>query len=346
MKIITLFIEEKAMVWGQRLFKNAQMIGKGLVAIWSVLAMIGCATMADLTAPPKEAKQPESRALAQLETEFWQVFHVGQYDKIPDLIARYQAIYIENPTYAKAAVRLGFLHVWRLSEWTRRGVTPPSHIDHATLCKTYFAEASAMIPGDARLAGFHAACIMAEADIHKNEKNLRKGYFAMLDAVNAWPEFNGFTAGYVLSNLPYNNERFDEGVEFQWQVVDECAGERVDRNQLDYRKFAALEVKNGPKRVCWNSRIAPHNFEGFFLNMGDMLVKQGKVAQAKMIYRQATYSKDYPKWPFRKVLEQRLAQADQLVEPFRRPVVPPQKPTWPVIMFHSAYSCGGCHRSK
>jgi len=35
------------------------------------------------------------------------------------------------------------------------------------------------------------------------------------------------------------------------------------------------KTKEGKKRVCWNSWIAPHNFEGFFLNMGDMLVKSG-----------------------------------------------------------------------
>ena len=36
-----------------------------------------------------------------------------------------------------------------------------------------------------------------------------------------------------------------------------------------------LETKEGARRACWNSRIAPHNLEGFFLNMGDMLVKSG-----------------------------------------------------------------------
>lgn len=314
--------------------------------LFAVLGTVSCATIAQWAAPEKKAELPDPAAFGKLESKFWDHFHHGRYEKIQELISQYQELYISNPRHARAAVRLGFLHVWRLSEWQRGGKLKPEFIDHATLCTTYFREGSQMISDDVRYFGFYAACQMAEADIHGNEKNLRKGYFNMVDAVRAWPQFNGFTAGYVLSKLPHAHERYDEGVEFQWLVLDECVGEKVDRDNLDYRKYLKNPDLSGPNRVCDNSAIAPHNFEGFFLNMGDMLVKQGKVNQARMIYRQATYHKDYSNWPFKKVLEKRIVDAEKNVAFFQREVKPPQKPTWPVIMFHSEFACGGCHRVK
>jgi tetratricopeptide (TPR) repeat protein len=325
--------------WFLSLLKGGR-FGALLLGLW------GCATLADWTAPRKLPAASQAKNLVQLDREFWSALHLGDYGKISGLITRYKAVYAADPNQAKAAVRLGFLHVWRLSEWSRLKTIGPELIDDAALCKTYFAEAAEMLPKDARLAGFSAACSLAQADISKNERNTRRAYFDMLDAVEAWPEFNGFTAGYVLGKLPYNHERYDEGVEFLWRVLDECFGEEVNRKGFDVKPFLAMEVQHGAKRACWNSEIAPHNFEGFFLNMGDMLVKQGNVEQAKMIYNQAKSSKDYQKWPYKHILESRLQQTERLVTAFRQPVNPPQKPRGPVIMFYSPFACTGCHQGR
>jgi hypothetical protein len=51
----------------------------------------------------------------------------------------------------------------------------------------------------------------------------------LLDAIEAWPEFNLFTAGYVMSRLPADSPRFKEGLEWQWRTLDVCVQERIDR---------------------------------------------------------------------------------------------------------------------
>jgi hypothetical protein len=56
------------------------------------------------------------------------------------------------------------------------------------------------------------------------------------------------------------------------------------------------ETQTGKKRPCSNSWIAPHNFEGFFLNMGGMIVKQGDTATARRVYANARLSKTYDAW--------------------------------------------------
>jgi hypothetical protein len=119
--------------------------------------------------------------------------------------------------------------------------------------------------------------------------------------------------------------------------------QKVDRAAAGWAKYLKLETTTGPKRACWNSWIAPHNFEGFFLNMGDMLVKQGDPATGRRIYATARLSKTYQQWPFKAVLEERLAQAEENVELFRDPKPGEKRRT---IMLFTDFACMGCHQEK
>jgi len=182
---------------------------------------------------------------------------------------------------------------------------------------------------------------MAEGTIHKDEKMVRRGYFTMKDAVAAWPEFNLFTAGYTASTQPVDSERYRDALEQQWRNLDVCVAERVDRANPDYARYMRLETREGPKRVCWNSWIAPHNFEGFFLNFGDMLVKAGQVETALTMYGNARLAREFPAWPYRAVLEARIAGAAANVEAFRKSDPAPGAPT---LMVRSPFACTACHQ--
>ena len=209
------------------------------------------------------------------------------------------------------------------------------------LARKYFEEAVRLDPGEARYLGFYASLLMAEGTIHKDEKMVRQGFYAMKDAVRAWPEFNYFTAGYTASGLPVDSERYREGLEQQWLTLDVCTGEKVDRASPDYAKYMPLETKEGPRRVCWNSWIAPHNFEGFFLNFGDMLVKAGQPDLAVTMYRNAQLAREYPAWPYKAVLEARIRDAAKNVAAFRRTEPGPDAAT---LMGRSTFACMGCHQ--
>lgn len=93
----------------------------------------------------------------------------------------------------------------------------------------------------------------------------------------------------------------------------------------------------GPKRACWNSWIAPHNFEGFFLNMGDMLVKSGEWETAQKIYGLAKLSPDYVNWKFAPLLDQRIKDAKSNITPFTANKG---------IMANSKFSCMACHQQS
>jgi hypothetical protein len=93
--------------------------------------------------------------------------------------------------------------------------------------------------------------------------------------------------------------------------------------------------------VCWNSWIAPHNFEGFFLNFGDMLVKAGQPETAVIMYRNARLARESGTWPYRAVLEERIVSAAANVEAFRKSDPAPGAST---LMVRSPFACTACHQ--
>ncbi len=315
------------------------------VAIALVLA-IGLAGWANrnriavLLAPAKTATSTRSNVALKADEIFWHTLHSGAYDDIPRVLEVLTAAYLETPTDAVTAAHIAWLHNWRVAERARLSAVPATITDHMMLARRYFDEAVKLNPSDARTLGFLAGHIVAEGNLHQDERLVRRGYSMLLDAIEAWPEFNLFTVGFVMSRLPADSPRFKEGLEAQWRELDVCAQERIDRTNPDYSPYMALETREGPKRACWNSWIAPHNFEGFILNMGDMLVKSGDWQTAQKIYANAKLSRDYSSWKHAGVLEARIAQAQDNVAAFNGAQGAPVRP----IMLNSTFACTVCHQ--
>ncbi len=314
-----------------------------LLSIVGVLAMAAtaCSTLAIATAPSKQPVHDASPEASRADATFWATLHGGQYDAIGPALDQLEAAYLAHPDDPRTAAHVAFLHVWRASERARKASISPTITDDLVVARRYFEQAVQLAPDDPRFRGFLAGMTLAEGSIHHDEKLTRTGFFAMNDAVDAWPEFNLFTRGYVMSGLPASSPRYADAVEDQWHNLDVCIGRRLDRDNPDYAPYMASEQRTGWKRVCWNSWIAPHNFEGFFLNMGDMLVKQGDPAKARKVYAQARLAREYPSWPYRDVLDRRIAQAEENVAYFR---ADPPRDAERRMMGQSAFSCMGCHQ--
>ncbi len=315
-----------------------------LVAALAAALLAGCSSVAVQMAPAKQPAATRSAAALQADTVFWQALHAGDYDAIPRAMVAMKAAYLQDPTDAVTAARVGFLHIWRLAESGRQAERSPSITDDAVLARRYFQEAAALNPGEARYQGFLGSTLLAEASIHRDEKLTRQGYYTLLSAIDAWPEFNLFTAGYTMSNQPADSPRFQQALEWQWKTLDLCAGETVDRRNPDFGRYMARATTEGPKRACWNSWIAPHNFEGFFLNMGDMLVKSGDWQTAQKVYANARHSPAYASWAYAPVLERRMADAQANVALFSAPTRGAAAGAPARMMFGSTYACSGCHQ--
>jgi hypothetical protein len=317
--------------------------------IWLVvvgsLALGGCGYAAVHTAPRKQATTHRTAAAIQADEVFWRTFHGGAYEDIPQALDIVTAAYLQDPSDAVTAAHVGWLHMWRVAERSRLAPATATITDQALLAQHYFEQAVALSPDEARYKGFHAAASLTVASIDGEERETRRGYYELLDAIDAWPEFNLFTAGYVMSQQPPDSARFRQGIEWQWRNADVCAEAKVDRSHPDFAVYMALATTQGKKRACWNSWIAPHNLEGFFLNMGDMLVASGDWQTAKVIYANARLSATYANWKYQDVLELRIVNAQSNIAIFRRPqAVPNPSQSDPRLMIFEDFACMACHR--
>lgn len=317
------------------------MLKRLLMLILPAFALISCEKIALMTTPAKKPQASHSKLAKQAEQNFWTNLHQGAYSKLPETTKLLTAAYLENPNDPQIAAHLGFVHIWKITERARLKSVPPTITDEIILSKNYFKEATALTPSDARYQGFLGDSMLVAGKIAHNEREQVRGYFQLKHSIAMWPEFNYFTGGYVLGSLPADSDQFKEGLEWQWKTLDACINGKINRSNPDYRPYLALETRQGPKRACWNSWIAPHNFEGFFLNMGDMLVKQGDWQTAVKIYNNARLSKDYSAWPYRKMLEQHLRQARENVVYFNQEK---RQPPGRSILFNSGNGCAACHQ--
>jgi hypothetical protein len=312
-----------------------------LIAAISI-SLASCAKIAVWTAPSKAASTQRTELATHADDLFWDTFHKSQYDQIQPALEAETAAYLADPADSITAAHIAWLHFWRLSESSRLENRPATITDDAVVAHKYFEEGVALNPNDARYLGFLASATLIEGSIDHKEATTRRGYFMLLDAIKQWPEFNLFTAGYVMSGEPPSSKQFKQAIDWEWQDLDVCVGEKVDRHTASYSKYMKQETTEGIKRVCWNSWIAPHNFEGFFLNMGDMLVKGGDWQTARNVYQNAKLSTTYQTWPYRNVLEARISQAEENVARFNAPKSASIQ--YAPIMVSSAFSCSACHQ--
>jgi hypothetical protein len=314
---------------------------RSVVTIALGILLASCGKMAVWMAPSKSSSAQRTDQAKDADKSFWDTFHQARYDRIQPALEAETAAYLADPPDSITAAHIGWLHFWRLAEASRLESEPATITDDAVLAKKYFEEAVALNPHDARYAGFLASATLIEGSIDHEEKTTRRGYFMLLDAIKQWPEFNLFTAGYVMSGAPAGSKQFKQAIDWEWENLDVCVGEKVDRHTAGYTKYLKQETTEGKKRVCWNSWIAPHNFEGFFLNMGDMLVKAGDWHAARDVYRNAQLSTTYETWPYRKVLEDRIMHAEENAVLFNASKSAGAK--YAPIVVNSEFSCTGCH---
>lgn len=305
------------------------------------LTLLSCERIALMTTAKKQPIASQNQLSMIAEKKFWETLHAGNYAAIPETTSLLTAAYLENPNDPKLAAHLGFMHIWKITERAREKTIPPTITNEIILARKYFADAVELNPEDARFQGFLGDSMLVEGKIFHDEREQVRGYFQLQHAIAMWPEFNYFTAGYPMSVLDVQSKNFKEAVLWQWKTLDLCAGSSVDRHHPDFSPYLSRETSTPPLNACWNSWIAPHNFEGFFLNMGDMVVKQGDWQTGTQLYNNAKLSKTYSTWAYRKMLEERILMAKENVFRFRSASTNSANSK---ILFDSGAGCAVCHQ--
>ncbi|MDQ3048640.1 MAG: hypothetical protein M3R27_13910 [Bacteroidota bacterium] len=282
----------------------------------------------------------------------WNNLHSGNYDSIPAILKKLNSANAENPEDGKITAHLGFVHLWAFSERIRK----PSDEEitkHVFLSNMYFKKAIDINPSDARLHGFQAATEMCEGAISKDPIMIATGYGKGINAIDKWPQFNKFAISFVESLQGKNSPMFKQGLKFQWELLDECSTNELTQKMIEEDPVKILtdlinEVKRSEdpaiSRACWNSWIAPHNLEGFFLNLGDMLVKAGEIETAKKIYAAARLTPSFNEWPYKSLVEDRIKNAERNYKSFNESLELIHITNKNQIFINSSISCVGCHQ--
>lgn len=278
-----------------------------------------------------DLSETESASLAQ--AAFWDAFYAERYEAIPGIIRQLTAAFLENPHDPQTALLLAHTHLWKVSERNRAKVRDPTITDHLVLAEHYFEQAYRLRPDDHRIIGWLGSVRLALGAVRRDAGIAREGELLLAEGVRRYPEFNLFTSAFVRSGLPATDERFRGALEQLWRNVDACSGTRSDTAQPMAR---AYELAERADPSCANSTRAPHNFEGFVLNLGDMLVKAGEPVEAASVYARARLSPTYASWPYRLTLEERIRNAGDVARRASAGEAPP-------MMSGSAYSCAACH---
>ena len=324
---------------------------KKLFFLIIIIFQSGCAFFLSYIKDKKPSAKETLEAKAANEY-MWDQFHLGNYDSIPSILAKLNKAYKDDPNDPNVTAHLGFVYLWSFSERIRK-VPQERILENIFLSNRFFKEAIILNPKDDRLYGFQSAVQMCEGALTGNLEMLAQSYFGSLKAIKKWPQFNKFALGYVESQLDTGSRMYKQGLKYQWDIIDACSEaklseEKIMRNPEELLTGLYQEINNSKdpqiKRACGNSWIAPHNWEGFFLNFGDMLVKAGKLKQAKVMYSAARISPTYSDWVYQEVIDNRIDDMELNVEAFNRKQNLTELTDNRQMMINSEISCTGCHR--
>lgn len=269
------------------------------------------------THSPSVRSQESNQAIAK----FWEIFESGAYDQIDPIIIQLKALYLKDPNDAELALLIAHSHFWKIAERFRlKDAISPNITDDLIIAETYFLEAQKLNPEDSRIDGWLTGVRMSLASIHDNPKEAREAYFYGKKAIQKYPSFNHFSIAYMFSNFDHKHRLYRKAIRSFYRSMDFATHSKVSRKNFDYTQYLRLEaVETDPKlkHAVWNGPKAAHNLEGFFLIMGDFLVKAGKADEALVAYNNVKIIPSYSSWPFKHLLESRIQNIEKNASLFR-----------------------------
>lgn len=257
------------------------------------------------------------------------------YDRYETLVVDIDAAaeaYPEDPTIAMYAATL---RLWRLAEGAR---DPNLNLFSQAIilgeARARFDAAIALSPSDGRLRAWSASLTMRAAQTTGSAVGIEQGKQELEEAVPLYPAFGSFVQGALLGTLPTSDPDLATAAEKMYATLESC-GATLDRQN------PVFTLPHDPARggLCGNSQWVPHNLEGLFLNLGDVMIKAGNVDAASVMYANAQRVPAFETWLLRDELEARIenaqANADSLTDAdpandFKTPL-------------DAGYFCVGCH---
>ena len=319
---------------------------KSLKLVVLVLILMALSACGEIDDTEENDNERTDKAISADE-KFWDFMHGKDYQSVNKVLAELNSAQAEDPLDVYTNAHIGWANFWAFSEGIRMGITDPTMaLQYMQDSEKAFSTAAELAPNEPRIQGFLGYSRLTLGNAIQNDELLVKGQANVMRSIELWPEWAYFGAAYGLdARSPYNSPQFEQAVNYYWANLDVCANTEVDRDYPDWAPYMDQETLEGPDRACWDSWIAPYNLEGFFLIMGDALVKAGDTDVASIIYNNAKLLRYYSYWPFRDLLEQRINNIMENVENFRKAIPPNQIPDpETTLLVNTSIACAICHR--
>lgn len=246
---------------------------------------------------------------------FWAVYHRNDYDAIPQVQQQLEVAIQKDANNPTLYALLGATHFWHVGELARdpipndpvlvRDMSDAVDSFQKALQLDYYTQHPIGYINDDHLPGYLGITTVHLGQQHDDQDLIAKGNQILGFAVYQFPEFNNFNRWAARLTEPRGSASYNEGLNSLWQALDSCIGGTIDRNNPDIGPYLNLVTSVGRKKACWwDNNIAPYAFEGIMLSLGNGLVKAGQVEQAKIVFANARYAKNYDTWPYRPYFEQ------------------------------------------
>ena len=260
----------------------------------------------DNTNESGEQGNKRTEAAVNADSIFWEFIHGKDYQSFDSVLTNLRSAQTEDPVDVYTNAHIGWTNFWALSEGIGLGIAQNTMaLQYLQNAEEDFALAAELAPDEPRILGFLGYSRLTLGNATQNMDLLAQGQTDVARSIELWPEWAYFGAAYGLdANAPYNTPQFENAINYYWANLDVCANIDVDRDNPDWTPYLTQETLDGPDRACWDSWIAPYNTEGFFLIMGDALVKAGNTAVATKLYNNAKLLEYYD------CVSHRLSQSD------------------------------------
>lgn len=288
-------------------------------AVLLAIALLSMTSFAHEPADDDHHEFDRDTSKAAIE-RFWRIYHGNEYSAIPQVQAQLQSAIQRDPNNSTLYALLGATYFWHYGEYTRDanlnlGVLLQDLPNAVSLFGNafeldYYGKHLIGYINDDHLPGYLGITTVHLGQQTKDPDLIAKGDQMLDFAAYQFPEFNNFNRWAAHNTDPKNSDSYKRALDSLWLALDACAGTPIDRSNPDLKPYLYLQTATGRKKACWSEGdLAPHSFEGFMLNLGDGLVKAGRVEAAKIMYANARYADNYRAWPYRKYLEE-VANSD------------------------------------
>lgn len=231
----------------------------------------------------------------------------GEVDKRDDAIEALGSALEANPDHPRASLLYGMALLSALTE--------DGNMDVVFDIGPALAHAADLNPDDERIPGWLQIVEVRTAQALGNPVLLEQATEAMIEAADAYPEFNNVSLAIAFAKLPLDSE------------YPEMAADRLD---------AIMDCTDA---VCMNSDFVPHNEEGAMMLYGDVYARLGQRAKAATFYQAALDHPAASTWPYREQAQAIFDALDDRIELFTNDV--PEDD--PLFFSEGETSCVGCH---